>query len=92
MPYMKKVNGVSVRDYPAEYAWEQRNPQKNRDGKRVIRNKNHNKMVADGSSKHVDHKDGNPMNNKPSNLQVVSASYNLKKEANRKKIKSTRKT
>jgi len=45
-------------------------------------------MVAEGSSKQVDHKDGNPMNNKPSNLQVVSASYNLQKEANRKKIKS----
>jgi hypothetical protein len=76
------------RDYKKELAWEKRNPQKNRQAKRVIRNKNHNKMVADGSSKHVDHKDGNPMNNKPSNLQVVSASYNLLKEANRKKFKS----
>ena len=88
MAYM--TNGK--RDYKKELAWEKRNPEKNRQGKRVIRNRNHNQMVADGSSKQVDHKDGNPMNNKRSNLQVVSASYNLKKEANRKKIKSTRKT
>ena len=84
MAYM--TNGK--RDYQKELAWEKRNPQKNRQAKRVIRNKNHNQMVADGSSKQVDHRDGNPMNNKPSNLQVVSASYNLKKEANRKKFKS----
>ena len=76
------------RDYKKELAWEKRNPQKNRQAKRVIRNRNHNELVAKGSSKQVDHKDGNPMNNKSSNLQVVSASYNLKKEANRKKIKS----
>jgi hypothetical protein len=73
MAYM--TNGK--RDYKKELAWEKRNPEKNRQA-----------MVADGSSKQVDHKDGNPMNNKRSNLQVVSASYNLKKEANRKKFKS----
>ena len=40
-----------------------------------------------GNGKHVDHIDGNALNNSPSNLKVVSAKANLTKEANRKKRK-----
>lgn len=30
--------------------------------------------------KHIDHKDGNPNNNSPSNLRVISAKANRKKQ------------
>jgi predicted house-cleaning NTP pyrophosphatase (Maf/HAM1 superfamily) len=36
--------------------------------------------VRKGDGKHVDHKDGNPNNNSPSNLRVISAKANRKKQ------------
>jgi hypothetical protein len=36
--------------------------------------------VRKGDGKHVDHKDGNPNNNKRSNLRVISAKANRKKQ------------
>ena len=88
MPYTKIVNGKSVRDYPAELAWEKRNPQKKRQEKRVARNGDRSKVGGKvGDGKHVDHKDGNPLNRTKSNLTLVSAGYNLSKEANKKKLK-----
>jgi hypothetical protein len=33
-----------------------------------------------GDGKHVDHKDGNPNNNSPSNLRVIAAKKNRKKQ------------
>lgn len=35
--------------------------------------------VRKGDGKHVDHKDGNPRNNAPSNKRVVNAKTNLRK-------------
>jgi hypothetical protein len=35
--------------------------------------------VRKGDGKEVDHKDGNPLNNKPSNRQVMSRSANRRK-------------
>jgi hypothetical protein len=37
-------------------------------------------VVRKGDGKHVDHKDGNPNNNKRSNLRVISAKANRKKQ------------
>lgn len=36
--------------------------------------------VRKGDGKHVDHKDGNPTNNKRSNLRVITAKANRKKQ------------
>lgn len=36
--------------------------------------------VRNGDGKHVDHKDGNPMNTKRSNLQIMTAKANRKKQ------------
>lgn len=37
-------------------------------------------MVKRGDGKHVDHIDGNPNNNRRSNLRVISAKANRKKQ------------
>ena len=52
---------------------------------RALRNKNRNEAkktgkVKKGDGKHIDHKDGNPRNNSRSNLRVVSARTNRKKQ------------
>lgn len=49
------------------------------------RNKNRRKAmkkgkVSKGDGTHIDHKDGNALNNKSSNLKVISAKENLKKQ------------
>lgn len=87
MPFMKKVNGKSVRDYKAEREWEKKNGDK-RGRERAMRNKarreaglkvgdpreaDHIKPLADGGS------------NSKSNVRVVSAKTNAKKEVQRKK-------
>ena len=51
---------------------------------RAMRNKNRrtalkNGTVKKGDKKHIDHKDGNPLNNKRSNLQVISRHANRSK-------------
>ena len=39
-----------------------------------------NGRVKKGDGKHIDHKDGNPNNNSPKNLKVISAKKNRKKQ------------
>ena len=52
---------------------------------RAARNKNRRQLqkggkVRKGDGKHVDHKDGNPKNNSSSNLRVIAARRNRKKQ------------
>lgn len=52
---------------------------------RALRNKNRRSalrkgLVKKGDSKHIDHKNGNPRDNRKSNLQVISAKRNRKKQ------------
>lgn len=90
---MKKVNGKSVRDYAAEKQWEKdhRNGQRLRD--RADRNAARRAMISAGKASrgdgtHVDHKkalDSGGSGRSKSNLQVVSAKSNLRKEVRRKR-------
>ena len=78
------------RDYKKELAWEKKK-KPNRVKDRAKRNAARKLAgLKKGDPRHVDHKDGNPKNNAKSNLRVVSAKTNLKKEANRKKRTSPR--
>jgi|TARA_R100001126_G_scaffold100301_1_gene77740 hypothetical protein len=52
---------------------------------RAMRNKNRRTaikkgVVKKGDKKHIDHRDGNPRNNKSKNLRVISAKKNRKKQ------------
>jgi hypothetical protein len=43
-----------------------------------------NRLMKPGKGKEVHHKDGNPRNNRPSNLSVISKKANRKKQPKRK--------
>lgn len=52
---------------------------------RALRNKNRREAMAagkvhKGDGKAIDHRDGNPRNNSPGNLRVMSAKANRKKQ------------
>ena len=52
---------------------------------RALRNKNRRAaikkgVVKKGDKKHIDHRDGNPRNNKRTNLRVIPAKRNRKKQ------------
>ena len=52
---------------------------------RALRNKNRRAAIRQGKvkkgdGKHIDHKDGNPKNNRKKNLRVISARKNRKKQ------------
>ena len=80
---------TAKRNYKKEYAKFQASKKQMQD--RAKRNAAR-KLVGlkKGDPRQVDHKDNNPKNNKKTNLRVVSAKTNLKKEANRKKKTSPR--
>ena len=66
-----------ARNYKKEYANYQGKPEQIK--KRSSRNKARRKLLSQGKAvagKDVDHKDGNPMNNKTSNLSVKSKKDN----------------
>jgi hypothetical protein len=75
----KKAGGSVKRNYKGEYKnYQSSTEQKKR---RASRNTARNRMIADGKvkkgdGKDVAHKNGNPTDNKKSNLKVVSAAKN----------------
>lgn len=84
MPFMKKVNGKSVRDYQREKKWDHKN---GRLKDRAARNKARKEAgLRVGDPRHADHikplSEGG--SNSKSNIRKVSAKTNLRKEARRK--------
>ena len=73
-----------VRNYRREYDQFHGKPEQKK--ARAARNKARRRVVGAGRitkgdrSKEVDHRDGNPRNNKPSNLRVMSKTANRKKQ------------
>ena len=70
------------RDYAKEYREYQGTPKqlKNQALRHAARRKLEKEgLVKKGDGKEVDHKDGNPRNNKRSNLQVMSRTANRRK-------------
>ena len=70
------------RDYAKEYREYQGTPEQLKN--QALRHAARNKLVKEGlvkkgDGKEVDHKDGNPRNNKRSNLQVMSRTANRRK-------------
>ena len=66
-----------MRDYRREYDSYHSKPSQRR--RRSSRNKARRKMVANGAKllgRDVDHRDGNPMNNRSSNLRTLSVARN----------------
>jgi hypothetical protein len=71
---------MKERDYKKEY--EQYHGKKSKIKERASRNKARRIMakqnrVSKGDGMHVDHKNGDPMDNRPSNLRVLKAKTNL---------------
>jgi hypothetical protein len=74
---------MSERNYRKEYLNYQGTPQQKK--RRAMRNAARRRMVREGRArkgdgKDVDHKNGNPMDNSPGNLRVLSASANRAKK------------
>ena len=83
MPFM--TNGK--RDYKKELDWEKKNKTK-RVKQRASRNAARTKLgLKVGDKRHAAHKNDNAMDNRRSNLKVMSAKKNLTKEANKKRKK-----
>ncbi len=88
MPFMKKVNGKSVRDYQAEKNWDHKHDGGQRIKDRAARNSARKESgLKVGDPRQADHI--KPLTSggskAKSNVRVVSAKTNLQKEANRKK-------
>jgi len=78
MQLMAAIKAAVKRDYKKEYRDYHGKPEQVM--ARSNRNKARRKMNSEpGDGKEVDHKDGNPMNNRPSNLRKVSQATNRKK-------------
>ena len=71
-----------ARDYEKEYREYHGTPEqkKNRASRNAARNKAMKQgRVRKGDGKEIDHRDGNPRNNSPSNLQVMTRTANRRK-------------
>jgi hypothetical protein len=78
---VKLLNGVMARNYRKEYDNYHSKPEQREN--RSSRNKARRKAVKAGyevRGKDVDHKNGNPRDNRLSNLSVTSKSYNRSKK------------
>ena len=76
------------RDYKKELAWEKRNKKK-RVKQRASRNAARAKLgLKVGDPRQAAHKNDNAMDNRRSNLRIISAKKNLSKEACKKKKKN----
>lgn len=85
MPFMKKVNGKSVRDYQKEKEWDHKNGRlKDRAERNAARKKAGLKV---GDPREADHK--KPLSeggsNSKSNIRITSAKANAQKEVRRKR-------
>ena len=74
---------MAKKDYKEEYKKYHSSPRMKKE--RALRNKNRRLMLREGKvkkgdGKEIDHKDGNPNNNRRSNLQIVSRKHNRKKQ------------
>lgn len=94
MPFMKKVNGKSVRDYQREKEWDH----KHKNGKRLKDRSARNKARREaglkvGDPREADHK--KPLSeggsNDKSNIRIVSRKENAQKEVRRKKKEAKKK-
>lgn len=91
MPFMKKVNGKSVRDYGREKRWDHEHKGGQRIRDRAKRNAARKIMgLEKGSGTQVDHIRSlfSGGSNNRSNLRVTSARTNLEKEAKAKKARA----
>lgn len=87
MPKKRTRNKSTKRNYRKEY--DNYHGKEKNIKKRVSRDKARRLLqkkgkVTKGSGKDVDHKDGNPMNNKESNLRVVKKEKNRSFKRNKK--------
>jgi len=75
---MAAIKAAVKRDYKKEYRDYHGKPEQiaARSNRNKARRKMHSKP---GDGREIDHKDGNPMNNRPSNLHKVSRTTNRKK-------------
>lgn len=76
-----------ARDYKSEYKNYHASPEqraKNNSRKRARYALEKGGVVSKGDGKDVDHKDGNPMNNKKSNLRVTTKTANRSFPRNKK--------
>ncbi|MDA1338303.1 MAG: HNH endonuclease [bacterium] len=69
------------RDYKREYAIRSEDDRNNRQKRRIARNLMIKKLgISAVKNKDIDHKDGNPKNNSPSNLRIMDKSKNRSKK------------
>lgn len=77
---MPNPKGVSNKEAYRRWKSSAEELKKQRNRNRNRRKAMKNGSVSKGDGKHIDHKDGNALNNKSSNLQIIPAKENLKKQ------------
>ena len=87
LPHIVSLNLKMPRDYAKEYeTYHGKLEQiKRRDARNKARALMEKKgLVRKGDGLHVDHKNNNPLDNRPSNLRAVAAKTNLQKKKKKK--------